>query len=229
MEPAGSHAALGFSYPYGFSRNCSVGYFCRLWKKHTTPASYSSSRHCSRCAKRQFAFRRHLDPARRTNWIVYSKRPFAGALQVLDYVGRYTHRVAISNNRLFDIEDGQVRFRWKDYHAGSQQKIMTLAADEFIRRFLIHVPPHGFQRIRYYGLFGNRYRNEKLARCRELLGMTKPEPPPTKTDNDTDYREKVEHLTGVDLWECPACRLGRMVCIDVLRPITPVPSIIDTS
>jgi hypothetical protein len=177
------------------------------------------------------AFRRYLDPARRTNWVVYSKQPFAGALQVLDYVGRYTHRVAISNNRLLDIEDGQVRFRWKDYRVGSQQKIMTLGADEFIRRFLIHVPPHGFQRIRYYGLLGNRYRNEKLARCRELLCMTKPEPPPTKADDsaDADYRKRVEHLTGVALWECPGCRQGRMVCIGVLRPITPAPSIIDTS
>ena len=154
------------------------------------------------------AFRRYLDPARRTNWVVYSKRPFAGALQVLDYVGRYTHRVAISNNRLLDIEDGQVRFRWKDYRVGSQQKIMTLTADEFVRRFLIHVPPHGFQRIRYYGLFGNRYRNGKLARCRELLGMTKPETQPTDDAADEDYRKKVIGNSPVKIAAEAAVREG---------------------
>ena len=108
------------------------------------------------------AFRRYLDPARRANWVVFAKPPFAGPQQVLEYVGCYTHRVAISNNRLLDIEDGKVRFRWKDYRAGNQHKTMTLTVDEFIRRFLTHVPPEGFQRIRYYGLFGNRYRKEKL-------------------------------------------------------------------
>ena len=91
-------------------------------------------------------------------WVVYAKRPFAGPQQVLDYVGRYTHRVAISNNRLLDIEDGQVRFQWKDYRDGGQVKTMTLSAEEFIRRFLLHVLPDGFQRIRYYGFLGNRYR-----------------------------------------------------------------------
>jgi hypothetical protein len=88
-------------------------------------------------------------------WVVYAKRPFAGPQQVLDYVGRYTHRVAISNNRLLDIENDQVRFQWKDYRHGDESKTMTLSADEFIRRFLLHVLPDGFQRIRYYGFLGN--------------------------------------------------------------------------
>ena len=113
------------------------------------------------------AFRRYLDLVRRTNWVVFAKPPFAGPEQVLDYVGRYTHRVAISNHRLLGIDDGKVSFRWKDYRHGAQQKTMTLSADEFIRRFLFHVPPDGFQRIRYYGFLGNRYRKEKLARCRD--------------------------------------------------------------
>ena len=108
---------------------------------------------------------------RRADWVVYAKPPFAGPDQVLDYVGRYTHRVALSNDRLLDIEDGTVRFRWKDYRHGSHQKTMTLDADEFIRRFLLHVLPDRFQRIRYYGLLGNRRRGEKLARCRALLDM----------------------------------------------------------
>jgi hypothetical protein len=95
----------------------------------------------------------------------------------LAYVARYTHRVAISNNRLLDIEDGKVRFGWKDYSDGNRQKTMTLTADEFIRRFLLHVLPEGFQRIRYYGFLANRYREQKLARCRQLLAMPQPEPP----------------------------------------------------
>jgi len=103
--------------------------------------------------------------------VVYAKAPFAGPEQVLDYVGRYTHRVAISNNRLLDIEDGQVSFRWKDYLRDSEQKTMTLSAAEFIRRFLLHVLPNGFRRIRHYGFLANRYRREKLAQCRQLLGM----------------------------------------------------------
>jgi Putative transposase/Transposase zinc-binding domain len=123
------------------------------------------------------AFLRHLAPTRETEWVVYDKRPFAGPEQVLDYVGRYTHGVAISNNRLLDIDNQKVTFRYKDYRHDSQQKTMTLDAEEFIRRFLLHVLPDGFQRIRYYGFLGNRYREEKLARCRELLDMPLSEPP----------------------------------------------------
>jgi hypothetical protein len=130
------------------------------------------------------AFLRHLAPAHETEWVVYAKRPFAGPEQVLDYVGRYTHRVAISNNRLLDIEQSKVTFRYKDYRHDSQQKTMTLDAEEFIRRFLLHVLPNGFQRIRYYGFLGNRYRNEKLARCRQLLGMAACEPPAPEAGQD---------------------------------------------
>jgi hypothetical protein len=117
------------------------------------------------------AFLRHLAPTRAAEWVVYAKRPFAGPEQVLDYVGRYTHRVAISNNRLLDIDHGKITFHYKDYRHDGEQKTMTLNADEFIRRFLLHVLPDGFQRIRHYGFLGNRYREEKLARCRQLLGM----------------------------------------------------------
>jgi Putative transposase len=95
--------------------------------------------------------------------VVYAKAPFGGPRQVLDYVGRYTHRVAISNNRLLDIEDDQIQFHWKDYRDNDQQKTMTLSADELIRRFLLHVLPDGFQRIRYYGFLSNHDRDEKLA------------------------------------------------------------------
>lgn len=175
------------------------------------------------------AFRHYLDPARQVNWVVYAKPPFAGAEQVLEYVGRYTHRVAIANNRIVDIEDGKVRFRWKDYRNENQQKVMTLDAGEFIRRFLVHVLPEGFQRIRYYGFMGNRYRKQKLARCRELLGMQQSDTPEQPKEG-RDYRDKVEELTGVSLRECPFCRQGQMVCIEVLAPVASQdPPFLDTS
>ena len=162
------------------------------------------------------AFLRQLAPTRETEWVVYAKRPFAGPEQVLDYVGRYTHRVALSNNRLLDIDQGKVTFRYKDYRHDSQQKTMTLDAEEFIRRFLLHVLPDGFQRIRYYGFLGNRYREEKLARCRELLGMAPCEPPASEASQD--YRDRCEELTGSSLWECPVCHRGRMAVVAILPP-----------
>jgi hypothetical protein len=162
-------------------------------------------------------FRRHLDRVRNINWVVFAKPPFAGAEQVLNYIGRYTHRVAIANNRIVDIEDGKVRFRWKDYRDGDRQKVMTLEAGEFIRRFLVHVLPEGFKRIRYYGLLGNCHRKKKLARCRELLGMASADPQAEREDS-ADYRDKVEKLTGVSLRECPTCHHGQMVCIEILKP-----------
>jgi len=159
------------------------------------------------------AFLRYLALTRRTEWVVYAKPPFGGPAQVVDYVGRYTHRVAISNHRLLDIDGGQVRFRWKDYR-GHRLKTMTLSAGEFMRRFLLHVLPSGFQRIRYYGLFGNRYRQQKLARCRELLGMPAP-PEPVRSQ---DYRDRFEQLTGVSLRRCPVCQQGRMLFVELLPP-----------
>ena len=146
------------------------------------------------------AFRRHLAPVRKLNWVVYAQAPFTGPEQVLQYVGRYTHRVAISNHRLLDIEAGKVCFRWKDYRDHNPQKTMTLHAEEFIRRFLLHVLPARFQRIRYYGLLGNRYREQKLARCRQLLGMslaeaTAGEPPrTTATDTNSSPGVPCEHV-----------------------------------
>jgi hypothetical protein len=122
--------------------------------------------------------------------VVYAKRPFADPQQVLDYAGRYTHRVAISNNRLVDIEDGRINFQWKDYRDDSQVKMMSLSADEFIRRFLIHVLPAGFQRIRYYGFLGNRYRQQKLTLCRRLLGMQTPAPQPSTSAAAKDHRDR---------------------------------------
>ncbi len=161
------------------------------------------------------AFAQLLARMKGCEWVVYAKPPFAGPQQVLDYVGRYTHRVAISNNRLLDIENDQVRFQWKDYRDGDQIKTMTLSADEFIRRFLLHVLPDGFQRIRYYGFLGNRYRREKLEQCRRLLGM----PPAEQTNarpEEKDYRDRYEELTGISLHKCPQCNQGHMLVVEIL-------------
>jgi hypothetical protein len=161
-------------------------------------------------------FRRYLAPTWDTDWVVYAKRPFAGPAQVLDYVGRYTHRVAISNNRLVSLAGGKVSFRWKDYRDGNRQKTMALDGSEFIRRFLIHVLPDGFHRIRYYGFLGNCHRASKLAQCRELLGMA---PPLPTTGPSADYRDRFEALTGLSLRQCPHCHTGIMVVLGcIARP-----------
>jgi hypothetical protein len=162
------------------------------------------------------AFATALSAARRTEWVVYAKPPFGGPKHVLEYLGRYTHRVAISNNRLIDCVDGQVRFRWKDYRRDSRQKVMSLQTQEFIRRFLLHVLPTGFQRIRHFGFLANRHRGVKLARCRLLLD----EPAPTgkHPDAPADYRDRYEQLTGRSLRDCPHCAHGHMVCIETFLP-----------
>lgn len=168
-----------------------------------------------------------LDRMKNCDWVVYAKRPFAGPQQVLDYVGRYTHRVAISNNRLLDIEDGRVTFQWKDYRDHDQVKTMTLSASEFIRRFLLHVLPDGLQRIRYYGFLANRYRKGKLEVCRRLLGMPTPLESAHSPPAEKDYQEHYEELTGVSLHQCPQCKQGRMLVVEVLprSPCMSVPPI----
>ena len=175
-------------------------------------------------------FANHLRPTQQAEWVVYAKPPFAGPQQVLDYVGRYTHRIAISNNRLVDMEDGHVRFRYKDYRADRQesQKTMALSAAEFIRRFLLHVLPPGFHRIRYFGLLGNRHRKEKLARCRQLLDIACPTIS-TASVPSQDYRDRYEVLTGISLRTCPVCGAGRMLVIEQMTRPGLCPTITDSS
>jgi hypothetical protein len=158
------------------------------------------------------AFARYLVPVRQVEWVVYAKPPFGGPLQVLEYLGRYTHRVAIANSRLVGFADGKVSFRWKDYRHESQQKVMHLDTHEFIRRFLLHVLPNGLQRIRHYGFLANRYRAIKLAHCRELLA--EPEPVVSRSAAPTDYRDRYLLLTCRSLRDCPQCGRGHMVCIE---------------
>jgi hypothetical protein len=171
------------------------------------------------------AFRAFLATLRAQDWVVYAKPPFAGPAQVLEYLGRYTHRVAISNDRLISLEAGQVRFRWKDYARGHRLKTMTLPAEEFLRRFLLHVLPGGFVRIRHFGLLANRGRTAKLARCRALLAAV---PPPTPAAPEP-VATLMLRLTGVDIGQCPVCRAGRLRVVGLLRPgALPVP-VWDTS
>jgi hypothetical protein len=146
------------------------------------------------------AFAERLDPLRAVEWVVYAKRPFAGPDQVLAYLGRYTHRVALANSRLTRLADGQVDFTWKDYRQHGKTKVMTLAADEFIRRFLLHAVPDGFHRIRHVGFLANGHRTTKLALSRALLAAPTPDPPPPE-----NYRERTRRLTGHALDVCPHC------------------------
>jgi hypothetical protein len=162
-------------------------------------------------------FTRHLAPVRRTEWVVYAKPPFGGPEQVLAYLGRYTHRVALTNSRLLDLEDGRVLFRWKDYRHHDKAKVMSLEAGEFIRRFLLHVLPAGFHRIRHFGFLANGHRAGKLALCRRLLAA----PPPEPAEPAGDYRERYRRLTGHSLDICPCCG-GPMMSLGVLaRPARP--------
>ena len=150
------------------------------------------------------AFTRHLAAVRRIDWVVYAKRPFGGPEQVLAYLGQYTHRVAIANSRLIALADAQVSFRWRDYRHHDKTKVMTLTADEFIRRFLLHTLPDSFHRIRHYGFLANSHRAAKLALIRQCLAAPPPEATPA-----LDYRDRYKQLTGRDLDLCPCCG-GRM-------------------
>ncbi|MCI0656384.1 MAG: transposase, partial [Acidobacteria bacterium] len=163
------------------------------------------------------AFAQLLGDCRRTEWVVYAKPPFGGPAQVLDYLGRYTHKVALSNHRLLKLEDGNVSFHWKDYRC-NRKKVMTLEATEFLRRFLLHILPEGFVRIRHFGLLANRHRAKNLALCRQLLDA--PQPAPRDEPGPQSSREHHLELTGVDLSLCPECGLGRLVPIQILPALS---------
>jgi hypothetical protein len=161
------------------------------------------------------AFARYLQPLRQSDWVVYAKPPFGGPRQVLEYLGRYTHRVAISNQRLLSCERGQVSFNWKDYRQQQRPRDMTLSADEFIRRFLLHTLPDGFQRIRFGGFLANCHRRHKLA----LIGRLLAQPSAALLPLPKDCAELLAVLTGHPVDECPYCRAGVMVRIEALAPI----------
>ncbi len=138
------------------------------------------------------AFESFLDTLSKQEWVVYAKPPFGGPDHVLHYLGRYTHRIAISNHRILSVSESQVTFRWKDYKKKNKIRTMTLSCEEFLHRFLQHVLPKGFMRIRHFGLLANRKRKELLAHCRVLLNYS-PEP------------ELVDCSSESGLWTCPRC------------------------
>lgn len=158
-------------------------------------------------------FQQFIDSLSKIQWIAYIKRPFAGPKQVLEYLGRYTHRVAISNNRILSIDDGKVTFTYRDRQRNSQIRKMTLGAQEFIRRFLLHVLPPGFMKIRYFGFLSHTNKNEQIPLIRKLI------------DPDAELPEKISEtvcemmlrLTGEDITCCPKCKRGKMVRIRTLQ------------
>jgi hypothetical protein len=161
-------------------------------------------------------FKKWLQAMKRMKWVVYAKKPFGGPAAVVEYLGRYTHRVAISNHRLVSMENGKLSFRWRDYRHGNIEKVMTLEASEFIRRFLLHTLPRGFVRIRHFGFLSNRNAHEKVDQCRKLLGVSEITlmlPAPL-----LNWEHLYEKLTGESHDVCPKCKHGRMVRIGEIQP-----------
>ena len=160
------------------------------------------------------AFQHYLAPVEKAAWVVYAKEPFGGTQKALDYLGRYTHRVALSNDRILDVASGQVTFQWRDYRAKGKYKSrrMTVSANEFIRRFLIHTLPAGFRRIRYFGFMASRFRKEKLSLCRKLLTVSVTELLPAPPQ----CREMAAALYGQSFRRCPQCRRGILIRIAVV-------------
>jgi hypothetical protein len=148
-------------------------------------------------------------------WVVYCKPPFDGPKGVLQYLGRYTHRVAISNNRILNIQGGKVAFRWRDYADDNRQKIMTLTTDEFVRRFLLHVLPKRYVRIRHFGLLANRNRKCNIAACHKMLGGRHV----TKEKKRETWQEQLLRICGIDVMVCPICQKGKMCRVEHLLPL----------
>ena len=151
-------------------------------------------------------FQDFLDQLCAKNWVVFSKKPFSRPETVLEYLGRYTHRVALSNERLLGMDGEFVLLRYKDYKRDGLLRTERVHTTEIIRRFLLHVLPFRFVRIRYFGRLGNRYRQHNLDHCRTLLGLPSPEPLPT----GESFEERCKRLTGVDPRLCPTCKKGRL-------------------
>jgi len=158
-------------------------------------------------------FRRLLDSCYKKNWIVYCKPPFKTADCVVEYLGRYTHRVAISNNRILKIEDGNVSFKWRDYKDENKWKVMTLTATEFIRRFLMHILPPGFMKIRHYGLLASRDKTRRLTLCKRLTNT------PVIEKSKAATAELILKITGKDVTKCPVCGHAKRSCMGLSPPI----------
>ena len=192
------------------------GKFLYYLKQHYTTGLIGFYGKISALAKED-AFKMLLGQLYDRDWIVYCKPPFKNPHHVLEYLGRYTHRVAISNNRLINIEEGKVTFKWRDYRDKSKQKLMTIEGNEFIRRFLMHVLPYRFVKIRHFGILGNRNRRSKLLTCKKLTGANLSSSPKKFT-----AVELLLKLTGRDITLCPCCQKGHMKR-QTLLPLMAVP------
>ena len=169
------------------------------------------------CDKGKFpAANNETKASRRKNWVVYAKKPFGSPEKVLDYLGRYTHRVALSNNRILHVENGEVTLSYRDRKDGDRKKTITLEAQEFIRRFLLHVLPDGFMRIRHFGFLANRSKKQALAQCRTLLKLA----PALPQSPSLSAKDLLVKLTGVDLSRCPRCQKGTMIVVSELPRIS---------
>ncbi len=154
-------------------------------------------------------FKQLLDTLYGKSWVVYAKKPFKNANHIVAYLGRYSHRVAIGNSRILGIEDNQIIFKWKDYKDHSKQKIMRLAATEFIRRFLLHILPKGFCKIRYFGIFSSRSRKTALTKCRKVLGYSFRK----SRFANLSWKQSLKLVSGIDVSICPVCKKGNMIMI----------------
>lgn len=167
-------------------------------------------------------FQKLINKLYHKDWVTYCKEPFGSPEQVLRYLARYTHRVAISNDRIVKLEDGKVTIKWRDYKDGGQQKLLPLDAFEFIRRFLMHVLPKNFYKLRYYGLWSSRSRKTKLQKCQQILGQG------LDTDStklpSPGWQDLLYELTGIDVRICPKCNKGRMVTREILPKLRAAPS-----
>jgi hypothetical protein len=166
--------------------------------------------------KEKYFFQCFLDKLHNKKWVVYCKPPFSSPEHVLEYLGRYTHRVALSNNRIVKAEDGLVTFKWRDYKDNNKQKLMTVTAEEFIRRFLMHILPDKFVKIRHYGILSNRNRNSKLKLCKGLTGMAFKKK--SISLSKLSATEIFKRLTGIDFNKCPQCKNGTMMTTQTLYP-----------
>jgi Putative transposase/Transposase zinc-binding domain len=156
---------------------------------------------------------------RKKNWVVYAKKPLGSPQTVLDYLGRYTHRVALSNDRILKVENGEVLLSYRDRKDGDRKKTLPLEAEEFIRRFLLHVLPQRFMRIRHFGFLANRSKKQALTQCRKLLGLG----PILPQSPNQSVKDLLLKITGIDLSRCPCCHNGTMIVIGELPPLPPSP------
>jgi hypothetical protein len=158
-----------------------------------------------------------LKELRKKNWLVYTKKPFGCPQTMLDYLGRYAHRVALSNDRILKVHNGQVTLSYRDRKDSDRKKTITLDAHEFIRRFLLHVLPEGFMRIRHFGFLANRAKKQTLPQCRKLLGLN----PALPEIPQRSALELMRELAGIDLSRCPCCQKGTMIAAGELPRISP--------